>query len=216
MIDGIGYAIGNCNMDWQKDLLNKAVLLCKSEDPELKNYGIEILGSALWRTRNCVYELNSNQIKILISTVVDNISNFADEYVDVITQIVRLLDPDYAKNNWRKRVTLLRSIELLLALYRLRDPKAPNYKKAEQFVAENYAEIKRLKKAFPKLEEFFRFETNNNGASFGKEKYKALRSRIIFEIEDDNRDLTIPDFMYVLEKYTRGDTLGIKILKVTE
>lgn len=216
IIDGIGYAIGNCNKDWQKELLDKAALLCKNRDPMLKNFGIEILGSALWRTRNCVYKLAGEQIKVLISTVVDNISNFADEYVDVKTQIVRLLDPDYAKKNWRKRVTLLRSIELLLALYRLRDPKAPNYKKAEQFVAENYAEIKRLKKAFPKLEEFFRFETNNNGASFGKEKYKALRSRIIFEIEDNNRDLTIPDFMYVLEKYTRGDTLGIKILKVTE
>ena len=219
IIDGIGFAIGNCKQDWQKELLDKAVLLCKNKDTKLVNFGIEILGSALWRTRNCVYMLNEEQIKILVTSLVNNVDSFVNKYFkDENTHTQLLYNLDFAKDDWRRRVTLLRSIELLLALYRLRDKNAPNYNAAKKYVAVDYFEIQKLTKTFKKLKEFLRFDKAQKGKTFDnpKEKYKNLTTRIIFEIHDASRDETLPDFMYVLEKYTKGETSGIKILKVDE
>ena len=217
IIDGMGFAIGNCNQDWQKELMDKAVLLCKNKNPTLVNFGIEILGSALWRTRNCVYMLNAEQIQILITSLVKNIDFFVTNYYlndDIHLQLLE--DPESSKDDWRKRKTLLRSIELILALYRLRDKNAPNYKEAERFVADDNPEIQKLKNTFKPLKEFLRFDRAQKDKIFCGKKYKNLKTRIVFEINDENRDKTLPDFMYVLEKYTKGETSGIKILKISE
>ena len=46
--------------------------------------------------------------------------------------------------------------------------------------------------------------------------YPALKSRISFDIKDEDWDKSIPDYIYALKKFTRGDDCSIIVRKIQD
>lgn len=62
----IAYSLGDCSMDWQKELLSKTLGLL--EDQSKAEYAIRILAKALWRVNEFVFNLSEKEVgKILLS-----------------------------------------------------------------------------------------------------------------------------------------------------
>lgn len=240
ILDAISYAIGNVNHDWQKDLLSKTIELGSNKySTEEHQMCIDILGRALWRTRNCILAITAADIEILLKISVENIENFIKESSKIILYLKKLISDDkeneISKNKlrdrlydlWRLKFSYLKAIELVLALYRLRNHSSEIDNKCLQLLAPlpDNDIIQRLRNTFPLLEQFSNDDNFlNQNQEFRKimevnlpnQKYKKIKSRIDFEINDDNWNTAIPDYLYALEKYTQGEAGGIRVLGISE
>jgi len=224
LVPAFAYAVGKVELPWQKDLLKKEILLAMSEYEEAANFGIEMLGIALWKTREGIFHLDAEEIKNILAASVQTIEKFIYYYKIKLKNILNSLekisksDPIFI---WRKRFLFLKAVELILALYRVREQENETILRAVAPAPDN-TEITKLKSLFPDIEEFCRkdIECSNYSESNQKESnnkiYKKLNSRIRMEIQDENRDTTIPDYLYALEKYTNGDDCNIKILSIDD
>ena len=227
LVFAFGYAVGKVELPWQKDLLKKEILLAMSEYEDAAKFGIEMLGIALWKTRVGVFHLDAEEIKNILAASVQTIENFINYYKTELKNILNNFNKleKISKNDlifiWRKRFLFLKAVELILALYRVREQENETILMTVAPSPDN-TEITKLKRLFPDIEEFCRkdIECSNYSESNKKESnnktYKILNSRIHLEIQDENRDTTIPDYLYALEKYTNGDDCNIKILSIDE
>jgi hypothetical protein len=114
----------------------------------------------------------------------------------------------------------LRAVELILALYRVRETKDEAMLALVAPLPDNRA-TRTLKDLFPDIENFCRadaecFKKVRNNSEFEGIVYNELKSRIQFDIQDDKRDHSIPDYLYALEKYTYGEDCSIKILSIKD
>ena len=108
-----------------------------------------------------------------------------------------------------------------MALFRVRESDDEELLNAVAPAPEN-KDIQALIKLMPNLKEFCKGDkkcADTVRKSVEREEmdmrsYQSLESRIHFEIEDENRDADIPDYMYALEKFTNGDDCNIKVLRV--
>ena len=225
LINAFGYAVGNVKLQWQRDLFEKEVALFDGRDEEIHNFGIEILGIALWRTRNCVTALTGSHVKKIAPIVVNTIKNFLKfnekRIIPTMKNPVKLDDDrTLSIQMWLKRRLFLRAIELLIALYRVRETSDDDsLLKLVAPIPEN-AWISELKKMFSSMENFCKTDKENmkkcREVCKNKDAYKPLVSRIHFEIQDEERDNSLPDYLYVLEKFTNGEDCNIKILKIED
>jgi len=110
----ISYALGDCSTKWQKVLLNN-VLNPTDDQGGTRAVTLEILGTAVWRSKSLIYQLTNNQVDSLVERLSDFISHEEGK--------IKLNDPDYKWNS------LLRRLELAFALLRLRE--STNLKVAE-------------------------------------------------------------------------------------
>lgn len=226
LVFAFGYAVGTIELPWQKELLKKEIQLLKYE--ETVNFGIEILGIALWKTRHGIFHLAEDEVKDILSASIDTIEAFIDFFKkDLKKQMIGF--KEISKSNsikiWRKRFLFLKAVELILALYRVREKENEAMLKIVAPTPDN-TEIAKLKRLFPDLEEFCRqdIECSNNVELYNREcdekdldkkTYKRLESRIQLEIVDENwNKSTVPDYLYALEKYTNGEDCNITILSI--
>ncbi|MBP5452829.1 MAG: DUF2357 domain-containing protein [Treponema sp.] len=63
----IAYSLGDCSMDWQKDLLSKTLSLL--DKPAKSVYAIKILAKALWRVNSFVFNLRAEDVEKLLLTI---------------------------------------------------------------------------------------------------------------------------------------------------
>lgn len=229
LINAFGYIVGNAELDEQKEILRKEISLTRCKKTIAKRYGIEILGIALWRTRKCISNLSVNDVRSLLQVSVDYLQSFVQFYQDKLQKDIWTNPSAYLKKSdvsidiWSKRRLFLRTVELVLALFRIRESEDDELLSAVAPAPEN-KDMQTLIKLMPKLKEFCKGDQKCvdevrklvekkllNGKS-----YRPLKSRIHFTIEDKDRDSSIPDYMYALEKFTNGDDCNIKILRVDD
>jgi len=101
----ISYALGGCSTDWQQNLLN-SILMPIDDNGDTQAVSLEILGTAVWRSKSLVYQLTNKQI----DTLVNRLSHFiTHEELNI-----KINDKHFKWNS------LLRRLELAFALLRLR------------------------------------------------------------------------------------------------
>jgi len=101
----ISYALGDCSTEWQKRLLSN-ILMPIDDIGITRAVSLEILGTAIWRSKSLVFQLTSEQINVLVNRVSDFITK--DELN------IKSNDKHFKWNS------LLRRLELVFALIRLR------------------------------------------------------------------------------------------------
>ncbi len=92
----IGNAIGDCSLEWQKDLFYRVI------NDSNRGKSIGILSKCLWRSKNLVFLLSKNDVKDIISYLANLLSNFNI-------------------NKELSAVNLASDLETLLSLLRLRN-----------------------------------------------------------------------------------------------
>lgn len=218
LINAFGFAIGNMDLTWQKDLLNKIVNLFDRADEDMRNYGIEILGVALWRTRNCVANLSVANIEKMLPAVIQAIEDFLKFYKSKILPAMKNTerfenDNFFSIQVWIKRKLFLRSVELLLALYRVRCCSSDDEILKLVAPTKENKSLNKLKAMFSDMEKFCKDDEDFSKSYNNKKKYRPLVSRLQFNIDTET---SIPNYLYVLEKYTRGEDCRIKILRISD
>lgn len=63
----LSFAMGDCSLDWQKNLLNRVVK--NIEIDELRENSIRILASAAWRVNSFIYNFKYDSIKLLLNGI---------------------------------------------------------------------------------------------------------------------------------------------------
>lgn len=101
----ISYALGDCSTEWQKTLLNN-ILTPIDDHGGTRAVSLEILGTAVWRSKSLVFQLTSKQINTLVNRLSDFITR---EEINIKSN-----DKHFKWNS------LLRRLELIFALLRLR------------------------------------------------------------------------------------------------
>lgn len=229
LINAFGYIVGNAELDEQKEILQKEIRLTRCKMKDARRYGIEILGIALWRTRKCISSLNADDVQYLLHVSVDQLKSFVQFYQDKLQKeiwtnpIVLRKKNDMSIDIWSKRRLFLRAVELILALFRIRESEDEKLLGAVAPAPEN-KDIQTLIKLIPKLKDFCKGDQKcyEKVKDYAKDKkmdgksYRPLKSRIYFTIEDKTRDKDIPDYMYALEKFTNGEDCNIKILRIDD
>lgn len=229
LINAFGYIVGNAELDEQKEILRKEISLTRCKKTITKRYGIEILGIALWRTRKCISNLSVNDVQSLLQVSVEQLNSFMQFYQDKLQKNIWANPLALKKNSklsidiWSKRRLFLRTVELILALFRVRESEDDKLLSAVAPAPEN-KNIQALIKLMPKLKDFCKGdqECYEKVKDYAKDKkmdgksYRPLKSRIHFTIEDKDRDPSIPDYMYALEKFTNGEDCNIRILRVDD
>lgn len=229
LINAFGYIVGNAELDEQKEILRKEISLTRCKKTITQRYGIEILGIALWRTRKCISNLSVNDVQSLLQVSVEQLNSFMQFYQDKLQKNIWANPLALQKNSdlsidiWSKRRLFLRTIELILALFRVRESEDDELLSAVAPAPEN-KNIQALIKLMPKLKDFCKGDQEcyekvrdyTKKEMMDSKSYRPLKSRIHFTIEDKDRDKTIPDYMYALEKFTNGDDCNIKILRVDD
>ncbi|MEL3908227.1 MAG: DUF2357 domain-containing protein [Treponemataceae bacterium] len=99
----IAYALGNCSMQWQKDIFNKVVDRIKNK--RLSHLCLRILAIAFWRSKKLVFKLSVDDLRMILKKV-SNVINF---------------NIDNIKSKSQKSLELTDMLELLLSLLRLRE-----------------------------------------------------------------------------------------------
>jgi len=235
LVNAMSLAVGNAELPWQKELLKKFIVLLSSKTPILQKWGIEILGNALWRTEKCLWSLSLDEVQIVLPKTVCVLEDFVRYYKNIITGIMnepeRLMLPLDDEHNqaplsidvWDKRRLFLRSVELILALYRVREISQDEQLLQAVAPSPQNKSINALKKLLPDIEEFVKKDilfTAQIKELFDAGKrnlvYPALKSRISFDIKDEDWDKSIPDYIYALKKFTRGDDCSIIVRKIQD
>ena len=67
---------------------------------------------------------------------------------------------------------------------------------------------------FRDMEKFCQTDEQFTNSYNNKKRYRPLTSRLQFTIDEANK--SIPNYLYVLEKYTQGEDCRIKILKIND
>lgn len=101
----ISYALGDCSTEWQKRLLSN-ILIPIDDIGGTRAVSLEILGTAIWRSKSLVFQLTSKQINVLVNRV-----------SDFITKDELNIESNDKHFKWN---SLLRRLELVFALIRLR------------------------------------------------------------------------------------------------
>ena len=101
MINCIGYCIGNCQTDWQKEVFQNVLDGIKSG---AKNRYLGILAKSLWRSENLIWQINKNKIDDILQLLLVKTKTYLEKQ-----------DIDY--NN---SIEAIQRIELLFALLRAR------------------------------------------------------------------------------------------------
>ena len=114
-------------------------------------------------------------------------------------------------------------MELILALYRVREISQDEQLLQAVAPSPQNKSINALKKLLPDIEEFVKKDilfTVKIKELFDAGKrnlvYPALKSRISFDIKDEGWDKSIPDYIYALKKFTRGDDCSIIVRKIQD
>ena len=102
----ISYALGDCSTDWQKKLLNN-ILTPIDDHGGTRAVSLEILGTAVWRSKSLIYQFTNKQI----NTLVNRLSQF-------LTNEELKIKANDKHFKWN---SMLRRLELVFALLRLRD-----------------------------------------------------------------------------------------------
>ena len=224
LINALGYAVGRAELPSQQRLLKKEIKLLSAKKSEIVNYGIEILGIALWRTRECIFHITAEDIQnilpVAVDTILESLSFFNNDLRFLMNNPLKLRDQKLSISVWYRRQLFLRAVELILALYRVRETKDEAMLALVAPLPDNRA-TRTLKDLFPDIENFCRadaecFKKVRNNSEFEGIVYNELKSRIQFDIQDDKRDHSIPDYLYALEKYTYGEDCSIKILSIKD
>jgi len=219
LINAFGFAIGNAELPWQRKILDNIVDLTGSADVDMRDYGIEILGIALWRTQKCVANLSALNIAKILPAVVQTIDDFLKFYKTKINPAMK--NPERFDNDsyfsiqvWLKRRLFLRSIELLIALYRVRNAAVDDDVLKLLAPTKENEQMDKLKSMFRDMEKFCQADEQFTNSYKNKKRYRPLNSRLQFTIDEEN--VSIPNYLYVLEKYTQGEDCRIKILKIND
>ena len=143
----LSFAIGDCSLDWQKNLLEKVIENIEIED--LRENSIRTLASAAWRVNSFIYNLDYNSIKILLNGIYEE-SCFLLSQSKEISEAEGRFDGVYKYN-----LSFVYSCcyEILLAILRLRNTEdiatldllSPFSNKLLVKIIENLSEISRLK-----------------------------------------------------------------------
>ena len=97
----IGYCIGNCQTDWQKEVFQNVLDGIKSG---AKNRYLGILAKSLWRSENLIWQINKNKIDDILQLLLVKTKTYLEKQ-------------DIHYNN---SIEAIQRIELLFALLRAR------------------------------------------------------------------------------------------------
>lgn len=191
----IGYAIGDGKLEWQKDLLTKTIALFAEENGQ---YAFAILAICLWRVKSLVFELEYDNVDIIIKKATEKIKNSLtctkDKY-------------NYKKKNeigmteFGKQIVSV--VEVVLAILRLRETQ--NEKMLKLLSPEYNEDLQGLCEQLKKLSEKL------------KKDEIVFNSRINFDIQQHKNDAT-PPLLFATTKYATGEieSNSIRVLSVTE
>ena len=62
-VNCIGYCIGNCQADWQKEIFKNVL---SGIEQEAKNRYLGILAKSLWRSRNLIWQIDRNKVNDIL------------------------------------------------------------------------------------------------------------------------------------------------------
>ncbi|MEL0649928.1 hypothetical protein V6246_00755 [Algibacter sp. TI.3.09] len=180
----IAFAIGDAELEWQKDLLNKVLNSINNKD--LTSITLDVLSIALWRSEELINKLKKSEIKNIRNKLYDNLK----------IDITKVEDNRKSKSY---QLTLSMHLELLLALLRIRGNNdkqfmkilSPNEKRTQEYV--------KLIDGITKVV----IEKNIN-----------LTSRIELQIEKPKSFNKTPDLLYALRTYLTGDSGAANSIRV--
>ena len=235
LVNALGLAVGNAELPWQKSLLKKIVALLSSKMPILQKWGIEILGIALWRTEKCLLSLSLEDVLVVLPKATSVLENFIRYYKDTIDGVMEepeRLTQSYEDGQdsvplsidvWNKRRLFLRSVELILALYRVREISQDEQLLQAVAPSPQNESINAIKRLLPDIETFMKKDILFTAKIKARREageynlvYQVLKSRISFDIKDEDWDKSIPDYIYALKKFTRGEECNIIVRKIQD
>jgi len=176
----IAYSIGNAERTWQEKLL-AGLVNQKNDDGLTQAIKMEILALAFWRSEKLVFKLKERQFNELCHGL----------YKCLEFDLKRVAQ-NKKKGDKGKYIALVRHLELLLALLRMRRDEDKNLKTLlapGRKLTEDYVKL------VDEATELFR------SSDF------ELRSRInLQEVEKPEVDSDTPDLLYALRMYLTGDS----------
>ncbi|WP_294112081.1 DUF2357 domain-containing protein [uncultured Fibrobacter sp.] len=181
----IAYALGDCSMDWQKELLAKVINLSGQMNKSI--YAIRIMAIAMWRVNGFVYELDEKNVKTIIKSIRNSIN-----WMSIANK------EEQEKYKSQRRLLYTACLECLVALCRLRktrDGKSTGEKMLATLSPSSNPDVK--------------FIVNKI-----KEVNAQIKSFLSFNIERPVGDST-PELLYAAYGYLSGniDSNSIKVLE---
>ncbi len=187
----IAYALGDCSVEWQKELLN-TILMSIGGSRDTSEYILEILGTAMWRSKSLVYQLTNKQIDILVN----RISLF-------LTNEELKIKPNDKHFKWN---SMLRRLELIFALLRLR-------------TSENKAHLMEVGSVnSDKLLNAIQLLNKNLGGELFKVMRRDKKVKCRVHLGNINKPEVFnktPDILYALNMYLSGDD-GANSITISE
>jgi hypothetical protein len=180
----IAFAIGDVELEWQKDLLNKVLNSINNKD--LTSITLDVLSIALWRSEELINKLKKSEIKIIRNKLYDNLK----------IDITKLEDNRKSKSF---QLTLSMHLELLLALLRIR---GNNDKQFMEILSPNEKRTQEYVKLIDGITKVVIVKNIN------------LTSRIQLQIEKPKSFNKTPDLLYALRTYLTGDSGAANSIRV--
>lgn len=187
------YALGDVHADWQKSLM-KTLLKLVSNRGLKASKALDILSIAAWREPKFIFGFEQKQVERILDSLVNALQFDNDD----------LKSGDKAKPlRWN---SLLRKLELLLALIRLRDSDEPEVSKIFSLESKTINAVTKI------VEEI----NTNHGAKLNKQlaQARAVKSRVKFELNKPDTMKNTPDILYALRLYLTGDT-GANLITIS-
>lgn len=186
------YVLGNVSTPWQKTLLNKILEL--SNDEQVKEKTLEALSIALWRHPDVIHKLSFEQIENLVKCLTES---FSDD--------IRNSKKNMHDSKW---VSILRRLELMLAIIRCRGSQS--------------LKIKESLELFSPLSELMRncwLSINDNLGSKLHQKMQGseskINSRVKLAVDKPEGYKNTPEILYALKLYLTGEN-GANQISITE
>ncbi|GAB6091571.1 DUF2357 domain-containing protein [Spirochaeta dissipatitropha] len=178
----IGYVIGDAKLNWQRELFNYVIQRVERNCV----MGHEILAISLWRNKDLVFNLKSNQVNSIVSSLI----NYFHSVFYGVDSDIKGIDGKITKH-----------IELVLALCRLRDSDDEDIKRE---LSPQYS------KQFKELQELIEQPL---GEAVKNNKW-SLESLLSLEIANKNE--SVPDILYAARVYVSGreESNSIRIVRV--
>ena len=176
----IALSLGSCKLQWQKDILNNILDYLKNHS--LSDIIINILAIASWRSEDFILIL----LKYDKNKIIDTLFVSMEYSFSILKN---------KKNNRAAQGNIIKQLELLLALVRLR-------KDTSDILCPQNSLTKKYIQIIDEISKFY------------VEKEINIRTRLKIELVKQEDFQNIPDLLYALRIYLTGDTNSANSIKI--
>lgn len=177
----VANAIGDGDLDWQKDLVDGVMGAIENKNHEISSMGLMIMGIALWRSERLLHTLSYETVSVIAANLLSDIQR---------------IDSSFARPERGRKLVIrfeMVKFELLLALLRTREGQ-------DKRLSSLLAPGKKLTTAFVEVVDKVAHTI------YEENLVSDITTRINLQLDKPKAFHKTPDLLYALRMYLTGDS----------